>query len=421
MVSQEQTFYKGRIIGKIDYYSSVWYNHSIRDVMEFLHLEDVFDFLLEDFDLVTSALAPNSVKFEWNGVRIEVPLVDLLSISTSLEKAVSSDQIKDHKISKIRLALSGKPLEYLRTKWFVMNGGEFSFDQYLRIPPMLHQKDFHPTRVDFAFDFINYGKDFFSHAFPFLADFRNLTPSGRLSISGMQGGMTYKPVNTPAQKTLYIGSTGADRYLRIYDKCLEVKARNNGEMVEGPYGIPAFEIESWIRVEWQMRAKNAAKFLYAHPKGESNYWMNVLQEIVDFYEFRSCRNKGNVIPKFWRQFFDMERIDGLDKMFDFVYKPGEIDFGKKNDSYIEDIGMNSILLYILRHRETYFISKIRDYWFDLITPKSDLALEEARQCRLRSLRKKLNDTVPEDKTPQEMYPWAFDERGNLCYPRSDFA
>lgn len=417
----QNVFYQGRIIGKIDYYSSVWRNHSIRDVLKFLQLEDIFDFLLQDYALISSALAVNTVKFDWNGINLQVPLADIVAMQKTVDQAVSCDEFKDHKFTTIRLSLSGKPLDYLRSKWFDQHGEKFSFDRYLRLMPMELDLDFHVTRVDFAFDFINYGKDFFAKAFPFLADFRNLTLSGRLATSGMGAGMSFKPINTPAEKTLYIGSTGADRYLRIYDKYLEVKARNKGEFCESPYGIAPMEIDSWIRVEWQMRAKNAARYLYALPKDGCNYWESLLQEIVDFYEFRSCRNQGNVVPKFWRQFFDMERIGGLRQTFDFVQLTKLITEAEKNDNYVENIASTSALLYIFRHRETGYIQRLRDEWYDMIRPKADFRLEEIRQAKLRSFRARLNATVPPGLTVEEAYPWAFDEKGNLKYPRSDFA
>lgn len=410
---------QGTLLCKIDYYSSVWVSHSLRDVLKFLKLEDCLDFVLQDYNLVMVATTGNQVKFSYNGIRIEVPFVDFVAIRRSIDEFVATEEVKDHKFSKIRLCLSGVPLDFLRQHFFSdPQSRDVSLDEYLRIPPDKFGLNFHVTRVDFAFDFINYGKDFFAKAFPFLADFRNLTSSGRLSTVGMGAGCSFKPINTPNEKILYIGASNSDRYLRIYDKYLEVKARNYGEFNQPVYDISPFEIQSWIRVEWQIRAKNAMKYLYALPIGGVNYWEAVLQEIVDFYEFRSCRNKNPIPPKFWREFFNMDRLGELDKRVDFVQLPGcVLSAAEKNDNYVETTILLSTLLYVFRHRESGLLDLLRREWQDLITPKPDLVQEYIRQARLSSFRKRLNETVSNGQAVEEAYPWCFDERGNLQYPR----
>lgn len=416
--------YEPTMVCKIDYYSSVWYSHSIRDVLTFLKLGNSIHLFLEDFKLVVNSTMGNVINFTYKGITLSVPFVDFVSIQKNVDDFVKTEEIKDFKFSTIRLNLSGQPLDLLRHYFFKLEGQAVSLDEYLRIPPKDLGLNFHPTRVDFAFDFINYGADFFDHAFGFLNDRRNLTPSGRLSITGLQHGITFKPINSPLERTLYIGSSGSDRYIRIYDKVLESKSRNKGVLGDTPFaGIHPMQIDSWIRFEWQLRSKSCGPTLYALPEGGATFWDALLQEVIIYYEFRSMRNQKPIPPKFWRNFFNVEFLGSLNKITDFVSKDGIVQKTdrEKIDDYVEHRIIKSNLLYIMIHGENKFIQLHRRYFYELTAPCEDPARELIRSMSLRSFNNRMKSTLDPGLTLHEVYPHAFDENDNMIYPKGSFA
>ena len=293
---------------KIDYYTSVWESSSIRDVLSFLGISNALDSFLSSGYHVYDAVYATSLKLVYNDILLELPYEDIVLMQKPVEDLLQLDYIKDFKFSKIRLSLSGKALDFLRSTGL-------DVEDYLRQNPEDLQLPYHVTRCDIAFDFINFHGDFLQKCYEFVDNPAKLLPSGRLAIIGVCGGVSFKTVRG-IQRTLYLGAPTSERYLRIYDKKLERSSRNGGVFMDTQFGDPA-AVKSWIRFEWQLRKEKARTILYG--SGGDNFYMAVLREIFEFYSFRDCetsttRDKKIEVAPFWRDFFDWSEIDSLSKL-----------------------------------------------------------------------------------------------------------
>ena len=270
------------VYAKLDWFSGMFYNTSISEIMEKLGIyNELYDEMLSS--LYERSQGFNSVAvFSLNGVSFEVRWDDYLST----EKTAIFERV----FSKIRLDISGSGLDYLRSTGFkvdkVFTDRTF-FGEY--------GTDYTVTRCDFAYDFVNYKSDFLDNVLYWIKDMERTSGyiQGDYRLhTGRGSGLQYSYRCGSHQKTLYLGSPRADKLVRIYDKYLE--QTQNGVFI---HGVPeAFQknesddIKSWFRIEFQSRRKCADNFLYSCD-GDIR---NVLRVIFEQYLIRD--EKGIPLP-----------------------------------------------------------------------------------------------------------------------------
>ena len=250
----------GKIFGKLDWFSCMFYNTSIVQLFEFLRLpEDLLtDFLANAFDQNMGYCTNYTLVFE--GVSFHLDFDEFLLLNYDYSK------IWDYKFSKIRVDCSGSGLDYLRSLGFHEVG---EIESYLNDPdnyPGEIDRDFKVTRADFAFDFINYDRcpdfvekllDWF-YSTEYNPDYR--TPSGGLFTGPSDRPLKYS-LRSGDQHTVYLGTTRSLKLVRIYNKLMQYQ--KNGVIVkELPTCYSDIDIQSWFRIEFQTRQKEAGHFLF---------------------------------------------------------------------------------------------------------------------------------------------------------------
>lgn len=286
------------IFASIDYYTSMFYDTKFRDVVEWVGLD--FDVVCDEFfrsQRQKFACGTDQFEFHYENVDIYVKLAYLYG-------RVMDMSIFDIELPEIRLDLSGQGLDFMRREF--ANRGE-SFDDYLRDDSKLLPKQ-SVTRVDFAFDFVNYKPDLLDKLDEYIE--LNQTDSKRLCIRGQTSSMRYEK-HIGSQHTTYIGSPQSERMLRVYDKRLQYVDAETGQYIkENDYENP----DHWIRIELQTRRTWAQRLLFAlYPDAEKNF-LSILKEIYKMYDFAdlSTPRHRRMPASFWTDIFDdWEKIGSI--------------------------------------------------------------------------------------------------------------
>ena len=250
------------IFTKIDWVTMIFNDCSMYDVLCFLDMQDsVIEFSLGQFEMVRG-LSTNFV-FTYNGVKLEVSDLHFYMDESKLDLSVF-----DLIMRRVRLDLSGGALDYLRSCGY-------DVDTRIYDPPVLpEQASYHFTRIDWAYDFINYCPTFMNEFKRYIDN--NILDTGRVPCRGVKGGYE-AGIKTGKEFTIYIGSGKSDRLLRCYDKRLQFIDRESGVYIKSnPYNNP----DSWFRIEWQCRNEFADELILS---GFSK--IEVLKKLYDRYKF----------------------------------------------------------------------------------------------------------------------------------------
>lgn len=273
------------IYTRIDTYSVILYNCSIKSI-----LANLFIPTANLKEVYKNAYAKHDVKigdtFVWlsQGVRLECKLDEYK------DKEEATD-IFDIDFSWIRLYLSGQGMDYIYSLTSDIDNYDFSIA--LCNPEFWSSvtENFKITRCDFAFDYINYEGNEFERLRKIIAcaDFDDkLSDKGRLYTGGM-GSLTYS-YRGGKERTIYLGSSAADRMLRIYDKKYQVTDEfGNIDTSQIPKAILDHEVsvDSWHRVELQTRDNFAARYLFSC-NGNFRY---IMGEIASYFDVRTKDGK----------------------------------------------------------------------------------------------------------------------------------
>lgn len=285
----------GKVFCKIDWLTVMFFDCSINHVLSWLKMEScITDFFSSQYQL--SRGYDMVFKFTCNGVMIETSQFGYYGLSVDSNGEVQSDDNSFHLfdviVPKIRLELSGSALDYLRSTGIDM------YDYRFVKPVLPYGGSYHVTRVDWAYDFINYCPEFVDK----LIDHINVHkfPSDRVPLASTHGAISAKVV-TGGQKTVYLGSPQSDRMLRVYDKRLQYINLITGFYIkDNPYNNPS----SWFRIEWQTRNKFANElFLSRSDDGAVNDFKSILKQIFSRYAFANGtednHNRSRSCVDFW--------------------------------------------------------------------------------------------------------------------------
>ena len=273
---------------KLDYYSCMFYNKTINEVLEWLDLRENFSNEFFKNEIFRGAgLSGTTLVLIYNAVKIEVNAM-------YIPNTCSIDYF-DIVIPALRLDISAKGLDFLRSTGFDVD--ELFRDENYRFP-----KEFQKlTRIDFAFDFVNYKGDILQQLFDYVDT--NHTEADRLVMKGASS-MVYSK-KTGSESTLYIGSPKSLQLFRIYDK-----RKQNVDPLTGLYtkDNPYNSADSWIRFELQCRYNTASKLAY----GNGDF-MSILHFIHDYYNFADLSTPAHrrQVAQFWQDFMDWTLIPSI--------------------------------------------------------------------------------------------------------------
>lgn len=329
----------------IDNYTCMFFDVTINDVFKWLRVDpqSFYGDLYQNRALIQSISA---YQFTWNGINVQafdLSAVALIDSAIRNNDTISKDfdpnsddfiDVFSLTLNKIRLELTGTGMAYLRTQFP-------DIDDYLRDLRLKHP-NLKLTRIDFAFDFINYMPDILDAVIDYAQAY---SVNGRVLTYGGRG---YKcQVHTVDQKKVYLGSPQSDKMLRIYDKRLE-QLDSNREVYRKPnnYGTPS----SWIRFEFQLRNEKARELCYLASTDSVEYNLpslfGIFRRLMNDYTFidpeTTSHNRAPYQP--WLDLWDWVDVEQLYKMqnTDESFEP----YDERLKKYIEDICISNITVYI---------------------------------------------------------------------------
>lgn len=273
----------------------------------------------------------------------------------------------------LKVDISGQGLDYLRSKGYLI-------DDFIKQSNKIclgEGKAWHFTRVDFAFDFIDYKPEFFYKCLFYLTE--NTTKDNRVSC-GLKRSFYAASVRLGDQRTFYLGSNKSDKFLRVYDKRLQLTQQ--GQLFSCPYVIYDPEQDdpilptSWFRMELQCRRQNVIEdLLYT-----SVTFADILKYIHDTFYFKD--EKGREVD-FWKEFLPWDDLNSIIQNANFV---NDFDYYEKTVNYVEGICFNSLVRYIALFGFDGFKQRINDILLNLQLSEDPVAFR-----KLMSLKKGLNN------------------------------
>lgn len=294
------------IVPLIDYYSAMWYDSSISDVLSFYGIEFNEIFLEDSFKMYAGLRAQKeSYIFRFNNIELSVPLV--LYYYQHEKYNGDFDQVLNFKFKDIRLNLSGDAMSYMRSK-------REDFDLFLRSTYMMTDK-VKVTRIDITFDFLNWDVDLVDALTRYCRRVEDEIPSGLIGICNSPACLSFSVKSGSRERSVYLGSSGSDKLLRVYDKYLQFYTKE-GILKDinkpCPYGD---QIKSWTRIELQLRENRcgyAQQWLYSSTTDE-DFFFSCLKRIIDDYKFLDIDEKRykQQPAKFWSSLWDLTDIDSL--------------------------------------------------------------------------------------------------------------
>ncbi len=328
------------IFPKFDYVTIMFKNVSFRRVLDFLHFKFISDY---DFRaMIASRLFTRSsdkqgldVILTFNGCRFYLDSLTLSQLykckdeelDDLFDDVISNDfvdvsnkntvqkndydlRIFNTRFNKIKLDISGTGLDYLRENGF---DPETVFFRHL---DGFDSKEYHYTRIDVAYDLIDYMPDFVTEC---KKSARESMDPDTLRCPVKSGNAVKWSSRGGSENTIYFGSTKSERLLRIYDKKLQF-TQSNMYASKCPYKWGDTLPRSWIRIELQCRNPQACgEILY-----DCGTFKDVFRYIYDKYAQREVEKRydSNVkwrgIYSHWDNLFDWNKIPLLLQKSNFV-------------------------------------------------------------------------------------------------------
>lgn len=323
------------IYAKLDYYSAIFEDTSISEVIYWCGLGERG--LKDEFFKAQSERSSgydDVFVFSYNGVQVDVSKFYLYNKEVDISAF-------DIPLPKIRLNISGKGLDYLRSIGFHV-------DDLFRDQSYLLERQ-HVTRVDFAFDFVNYKQDILDQLIYYVET--NQTESGRIVLKNHTSAFRAS-VRKVDQKTVYVGATSSDQLLRVYDKRLQNIDRETGLYTgDNPYCSPG----SWIRFELQLRNRRAHETCLSPID-----FTGVFHYLHDYYKFADLSTPAHrrEVVAFWNDFMNWETLPPIIQNLQIIQKV-QTQAEKVDNSF--SYWVCNFLLWISRHGSDGLCAYVNDW------------------------------------------------------------
>ncbi len=209
-------------------------------------------------------------------------------------------------LSWIRIDLCGSGLDWLRSQ-------RYDVEEKIRYIPNMGW-NFHFTRCDFAYDFVNYSGSF-------VEDLHNLCEQHHIDNSniichGSNRSVSWRVKYGDKEHTIYFGTTSSQQMIRFYDKKLERIAKN--DLNSCPYTSDGSLPDSWIRIELQTRHRKERSIPYDLLFAENYSAESVLRYIFDFYAVHEYGSHHDKISPVWLDLFEWETLSPIIQNANFV-------------------------------------------------------------------------------------------------------
>lgn len=343
LFSYEEDLPGGHIYPKIDTLTFVFKDTTINRILRWLKLDDSVGEFIQSLYKQDSGLVPSFV-FTYNNIRIEAAQIGFYH--SDLETPMF-----DVVCPSIRLYLGGEALDYLRSL-----GIDF-IDYRWNVPDLGPIGAYHCTRVDWAFDFVDYKPDFLDQLITFLQN--NELPSGRVPLK--KSAIKYS-LKLGSEKTVYLGSTQGSKLLRCYDKKKQYFNPDTGLWVQCPYG----DCESWYRIEWQLRNDDAHGTLFSRDvvNNKSFEFEDILKSIYEYYQFTCSdhdvfHNGARPDLGFWQTFLPWDEVKcRIVQNAKYVQSTDRV---QKVTTFFEHSALRNYMLYMLIYGQVALNQKCEEY------------------------------------------------------------
>lgn len=335
------------ILARLDWFTIMYYDVTLRNCFEILQLDD---HILDD-ELLASSYERS---FGWDTSQVFVFNNIQFSINLDVYRNAGAN-VFDQICRSVRIDISSKGLDYLRSIGNDVDN-DFPHEEYWsRLKRFVDDTplSFKITRCDFAFDFFNYKPEFIRNLDSYLHE---CTCNGFSSvmISGAKGPLKYSVRTGGDQFTVYLGGTGGDRLLRIYDKKLQYFNRDGSPRQPLPAcfsDLDLDQIDSWFRIELQARRKFSAILFSIGEGGFSLH--NVLRNVFDHY---TLVDKNREVLPFFKDFFDFEALPPV-TVGNFVFY-GICSVLERSEEYLKKQCIRTVVTLFARYGVDGFIDLI---------------------------------------------------------------
>lgn len=301
------------VVAKFDYFTAMYYGCKITDVLDYFGLSsyftyDLFTCFSDRFKMRNNTgdnlkvnLAPGiAIEINWKVLAQQKKLWDFMELSY--------EDFCNTEWQSFRLALTGTGLEYLRSL-------NYPVDQRLSMPSYvvdLNGKYYanapgdgrcRITRLDVAFDFLNYQEDLFTSCVEMCKKYDH-DDTGRVFTGILPQLKTSRAwsARTGHERTLYLGTGGSDKLSRMYDKLFQWNQQKSADINKFPYKTKEGIIPtSWIRIECQLRDEACDELLFS-ANGDFTKMLNWY-----YSYFAICSEKNKVVPEY-DMFFDWSSL-----------------------------------------------------------------------------------------------------------------
>lgn len=256
----------------LDYFKCKITNISLRQVFRLFGLEN---YLSDNFMGIIQARSTcyiqgiNYFEISTMGMKLRVPSFYVFQIyrddmiydpSNPLpdhEQYVRGRELFDFRFDIIQVDLSGGALRNFRS--FGLKIDELLLSGIDKLLDKDTQK-IHVTRVDVAFDFIDIYPDYLDNLIKHLRENGN-PETGKIGL--LRGAACNYQIWDIGSKGVSLGHRGSGKYLRVYDKLLEVNQKGTASYY--PYTqIDVDPIHSWIRFEIELKREFADTFCFGN-------------------------------------------------------------------------------------------------------------------------------------------------------------
>lgn len=368
------------IYHKIDALSVVFENCSMIDVLNTFGLIELIspDFLQIFGSRYLTSFGYNSdLRLNFDGIGLQVhtkECMDAFGIrDMDLLEMIDPYEFFSKSLAYIRLDMMGQALDYVRSM-----GVKIDELVFKPLPGLREGSAYHFTRVDFAYDLINYAPDFIKLCKAACELYQS--SQRRISVAGIKSGVTYKS-SSGSEDILYLGKGAGDRCLRIYDKKLQFENAKKYtpefcnyydiDSVTGEKVMP----ESWIRIELQTRREHICHGLLY---GENASFLSIFRFIYDTYAIREGQGLYQPVCEFWHDLFNWDEIPVIIQNAKYVNEYNDpVARAKK---YVEEIALIPLLTTISSMGFKAFILYIQEIYKRM--QLSTIAHERRRASRV---------------------------------------
>lgn len=400
------------IYSKIDWYSCVYNGYDPRSVLEWLNMYDTFVDLMKVHQMESDTGLGSFVVISVNGISLQFQVIEYDQLMADFEGSIIS--LYAHEFSWMKLDISGSGLDYLRDNGICVD--DLFSDPLSRLQPDSERKrDFHVTRCDFAFDFVNlydnFIQDFASylHRGMYMKWFNNdRMPNGRNSIK-----FSIKEGST--ESTIYLGSTGSDKMVRCYDKLKQMAPQGiwKQPVPKSFQENETLPLKSWFRIELQAR-RDFADVCLMNPWGliddiKDLDIRNQLCRVSDLRKFRwlpilsfigdnfAPRDKDHQMIAGWKELIPWTCIPQLQQIGILRQEGKGISDYAAGVAWVSGQVLSTLLSMFIVMGENKFLEWIHDRFVELWEDPGLIAASKRKSCMRKIISGKgISSDIPAD-------------------------